>query len=74
MPGQTLPCPQHMTASGSACPPPSQSPRWPSSRSAASRTEAVAANGACPVSFYGRTGGMVPTPEEILAEIEKAVK
>ena len=34
----------------------------------------LAANGACPVSFYGRTGGMVPTPEEILAEIEKAVK
>ena len=34
----------------------------------------LAANGACPVSFYGRTGGMVPTPEEILVEIEKAVK
>lgn len=24
-----------------------------------------------PVSFYGRTGGMMPTPEEILAEIRK---
>lgn len=24
-----------------------------------------------PVSFYGRTGGMIPTPEEVLASIEK---
>lgn len=24
-----------------------------------------------PVSFYGRTGGMIPTPNEVLAEIEK---
>lgn len=28
-------------------------------------------NGKKPVYFYGRSGGMVPTPEEILAEIEK---
>jgi 2-oxoglutarate ferredoxin oxidoreductase subunit alpha len=25
----------------------------------------------CPVSFYGRTGGIVPTPNEILAQIQK---
>ena len=24
-----------------------------------------------PVSFYGRTGGVIPTPAEVLAEIEK---
>jgi 2-oxoglutarate ferredoxin oxidoreductase subunit alpha len=24
-----------------------------------------------PVSFFGRTGGILPTPEEILAQIEK---
>ncbi|MBQ9988771.1 MAG: 3-methyl-2-oxobutanoate dehydrogenase subunit VorB [Clostridia bacterium] len=34
----------------------------------------IAAAGRCPVSFYGRSGGMVPTPEEIVAAIEKAVK
>ncbi len=26
--------------------------------------------GACPVSFYGRAGGMIPTPGEILTQIE----
>ena len=31
----------------------------------------LAANGACPVSFFGRTGGIVPSPAEVLAEIEK---
>ena len=31
----------------------------------------LAANGQCPVHFFGRTGGVVPTPAEILAEIEK---
>nr|WP_205739225.1 3-methyl-2-oxobutanoate dehydrogenase subunit VorB [Halocella sp. SP3-1] len=31
----------------------------------------LAVNGEKPVYFYGRTGGMVPSPEEILAEIEK---
>ncbi len=34
----------------------------------------LAVNGACPVSFYGRTGGMVPTPEEILNALKEAVK
>lgn len=31
----------------------------------------LAANGRCPVSFYGRTGGMIPSPQEILESIEK---
>jgi len=31
----------------------------------------LAVNGRAPVRFYGRTGGVVPTTEEILAEIEK---
>ena len=31
----------------------------------------LAVNGVCPVGFYGRTGGIVPTPAEVLAEIEK---
>ena len=31
----------------------------------------LAVNGRCPVSFYGRTGGMIPTPEEVFAHIEK---
>jgi len=31
----------------------------------------LAANGACPVHFYGRTGGMVPTPAAILEEIRR---
>jgi 2-oxoglutarate ferredoxin oxidoreductase subunit alpha len=30
-----------------------------------------AINGALPVSFYGRTGGMVPTPQEVLAKIQE---
>ena len=30
----------------------------------------LAANGACPVYFFGRTGGIIPSPKEILAEIE----
>ena len=28
-------------------------------------------NGRKPVYFYGRTGGIVPTPKEILLEIKK---
>ena len=32
----------------------------------------LAVSGKRPVYFYGRSGGMVPTPEEVLAEIEKA--
>ena len=31
----------------------------------------LAVNGAKPVSFYGRTGGMIPTPGEVLEEIKK---
>ncbi|MEG2584656.1 MAG: 3-methyl-2-oxobutanoate dehydrogenase subunit beta, partial [Oscillospiraceae bacterium] len=31
----------------------------------------LAVNGACPVHFYGRTGGVIPTPNEILEEIIK---
>jgi 2-oxoglutarate ferredoxin oxidoreductase subunit alpha len=31
----------------------------------------LAVNGKKPVHFYGRTGGVVPSPEEIVAEIEK---
>ncbi len=31
----------------------------------------LAVNGKKPVYFYGRTGGMVPTPEDILEEIKK---
>ncbi|WP_041367627.1 3-methyl-2-oxobutanoate dehydrogenase subunit VorB [Natranaerobius thermophilus] len=31
----------------------------------------LAVNGAAPVKFYGRTGGVVPTPSEIAKEIER---
>ncbi len=31
----------------------------------------LAANGACPVEFFGRTGGVVPSPAEVLEAIEK---
>lgn len=31
----------------------------------------LAVNGAKPVSFYGRTGGMIPTPGDVLSEIKK---
>ncbi len=34
----------------------------------------LAVNGKCPVSFYGRTGGMVPTPEEILNAMKEAIQ
>ncbi len=33
----------------------------------------LAANGACPVYFYGRTGGMIPTPRGILEEIRRHI-
>lgn len=33
----------------------------------------IAANGACPVEFYGRTGGMVPTPVEIFNKIKEVM-
>ncbi len=31
----------------------------------------LAVNGAAPVYFYGRTGGIIPTPAEIVAEVKK---
>ena len=31
----------------------------------------LAVNGAKPVSFYGRTGGVIPTPAEVLDQIKK---
>ena len=31
----------------------------------------LAINGECPVHFYGRTGGMVPTVSEVINEIRK---
>lgn len=31
----------------------------------------LSTNGNCPVKFYGRTGGVVPTPKQILSEILK---
>jgi len=30
----------------------------------------LAVNGKCPVQFYGRMGGMIPSPEEILTHVE----
>lgn len=35
---------------------------------------ALAVNGAAPVHFKGRMGGMIPTPEEVLEEIEKILE
>jgi 2-oxoglutarate ferredoxin oxidoreductase subunit alpha len=29
----------------------------------------LAANGRCPVAFYGRTGGMVPSPDEVVEQL-----
>lgn len=31
----------------------------------------LAVNGKCPVEFYGRTGGIIPTPAEVLEQIKK---
>ena len=31
----------------------------------------IAVNGRAPVSFFGRTGGVIPTPAEVLSEIKK---
>jgi 2-oxoglutarate/2-oxoacid ferredoxin oxidoreductase subunit alpha len=31
----------------------------------------LAANGTCPIDFLGRTGGVVPTPAEVVAELER---
>ncbi|MBP1531000.1 MAG: 3-methyl-2-oxobutanoate dehydrogenase subunit VorB [Bacteroidaceae bacterium] len=33
----------------------------------------LAVNGTCPVHHYGRMGGIVPTPEEIVSEIERLI-
>lgn len=33
----------------------------------------LAANGRCPVDFYGRTGGMIPEPEDILDKVKKII-
>jgi 2-oxoglutarate/2-oxoacid ferredoxin oxidoreductase subunit alpha len=34
----------------------------------------LAANGKAEVHFYGRCGGMIPTEEEVLAEIRRLLK
>ncbi len=34
----------------------------------------LAVNGRAPVEFYGRMGGMIPTPEEILKNLEKFIE
>ncbi len=34
----------------------------------------LAANGKAPVDFYGRCGGLIPTEEDVLAEIRKVLK
>ena len=31
----------------------------------------LAVNAKCPVEFFGRTGGIIPTPAEVLAQIKK---
>ena len=31
----------------------------------------LAAGGKCPVEFFGRTGGVVPTPDEIVEALKK---
>ncbi|MBP9884221.1 MAG: hypothetical protein KBF32_12510, partial [Chitinophagales bacterium] len=34
----------------------------------------LAVNGKIPVAFYGRMGGMLPTPEEIVQRLENEIK
>jgi 2-oxoglutarate ferredoxin oxidoreductase subunit alpha len=34
----------------------------------------LAVNGLAPVEFYGRMGGVVPLPDEVLSAIEKLIK
>ena len=34
----------------------------------------LAVNGKVPVAFYGRLGGMLPTPEEIVLNLEKQMQ
>ena len=31
----------------------------------------IAVNGKAPVYFFGRTGGIIPTPQEIIEEVRK---
>ena len=31
----------------------------------------LAVNGAAPVYFFGRTGGIIPTPAEVIEEVKK---
>jgi 2-oxoglutarate ferredoxin oxidoreductase subunit alpha len=33
----------------------------------------LSVEGALPVHFYGRTGGMVPTPDEVLRELVRLI-
>ncbi len=35
---------------------------------------ALAVNGKCPVHFKGRMGGMIPSPEEVLQEVESIIE
>jgi 2-oxoglutarate ferredoxin oxidoreductase subunit alpha len=34
----------------------------------------LAINGKCPVHFYGRMGGMIPSPEEVLTQVESIAR
>lgn len=34
----------------------------------------LAVNGKCPVDFYGRTGGIIPAPEEVFAAIKRSME
>ena len=34
----------------------------------------LASNGKCPVYFKGRMGGMIPSPEEVLTEMESLIE
>ena len=33
----------------------------------------IASNGRWPVSFYGRAGGMIPTPEAVMEKVKELV-
>ena len=33
----------------------------------------LSVNGKVPVEYYGRMGGMLPTPEEIVSKLEKLI-
>ena len=38
------------------------------------RPTSSSVNGRAPVEFYGRTGGVIPTPEEVLGAIRRVVE